>query len=112
MLPSVELMAESVHEGLRLSRSEIAWPPRLVDAALSYSARTVKTYAVKWREPDGQTFIGRLALGQHTLRLDGRRRGAEEPAVNRQFGYEELQACASAVAAPIGSMAARRSSSR
>ena len=31
--------------------------------ARSYSPRTVKTYAVKWREPDGQTFIGRLALG-------------------------------------------------
>ena len=51
----------------------------------------MKTYAVKWREPDGQTFIGRLVLGPRTLRLDGRRRGVEEPAVNRQFGYEELR---------------------
>jgi hypothetical protein len=51
----------------------------------------VKTYAVKWREPDGQTFIGRLALGPRTLRLDGRRRGAEESPVSRQFGYEELR---------------------
>lgn len=49
------------------------------------------TYAVKWREPDGQTFIGRLALGPRALRLDGRRRGAEGPAVERQFGYDELQ---------------------
>jgi len=49
------------------------------------------TYAVKWREPDGKTFIGRLYLGPRTLRLDGRRRGAEGPAVKRQFGYEELQ---------------------
>lgn len=49
------------------------------------------TYAVKWREPDGQTFVGRLALGPHTLRLDGRRQGAEEPPVNRQFGYEEFR---------------------
>lgn len=49
------------------------------------------TYAVKWREPDGQTFIGRLALGPRALRLEGRRRGAEGPAVERQFGYEELQ---------------------
>jgi hypothetical protein len=58
--------------------------------ARSYSARTVKTYAVKWREPDGQTFVGRLALGPYVLQLDGRRRGSDEPAVNRQFGYEGL----------------------
>lgn len=51
----------------------------------------MKTYAVKWREPDGKTYVGRLALGPRTLRLDGRRRGAEEPPVNRQFGYEELR---------------------
>lgn len=56
-----------------------------------YSPKTVTTYAVKWREPDGQTFIGRLALGPRALRLEGRRRGAEGPAVNRQFGYEALQ---------------------
>ena len=49
------------------------------------------TYAVKWREPDGQTFIGRLAFGPRALRLDGRRSGAEEPPVNRQFRYEELR---------------------
>ena len=51
----------------------------------------MKTYAVKWREPDGQTFIGRLALGALTLVLDGRRRGVEEPAVSRQFSYEDLR---------------------
>jgi hypothetical protein len=51
----------------------------------------VTTYAVKWREPDGQMFIGRLALGPRTLRLDGHRRGAEGTAVERQFGYEELR---------------------
>ena len=49
------------------------------------------TYAVKWREPDGQTFIGRLAFGPRALGLDGRRSGAEEPPVNRQFRYELLQ---------------------
>jgi hypothetical protein len=57
----------------------------------SYAARTVRTYAVKWREPDGQTFVGRLALGPRTLCLDGRRLGAGEPPVNRQFGYEQLR---------------------
>jgi hypothetical protein len=50
----------------------------------------VPTYAVKWREPDGQTFIGRLAFGSGALGLEGRRTGAEEPPVNRQFPYEEL----------------------
>ena len=48
------------------------------------------TYAVKWREPDGQTFIGRLALGSRSLSLDGRQRGADGLAVRRQFAYEEL----------------------
>jgi hypothetical protein len=57
----------------------------------SYATRTVTTYAVKWREPDGQTFIGRLALGQGTLRLVGRRPGVEGPGVDRQIGYAELQ---------------------
>ena len=49
------------------------------------------TYAVTWREPGGQTFVGRLALGPGALRLEGRRRGAEEPAVERQLGYGELR---------------------
>ena len=48
------------------------------------------TYAVKWREPDGRTFVGRLALDPHALRLDGRRTGVEEPAINRQFGYRDF----------------------
>ena len=47
------------------------------------------TYAVKWREPDGQTYVGRLALGPRTLRFEGR--GPDGPAVDRQIGYEELQ---------------------
>ncbi len=47
------------------------------------------TYAVKWREPDGQTFLGRLALGPRTLQLEGR--GADGPVVERQIGYEELR---------------------
>ena len=49
------------------------------------------TYAVKWREPDGQTFVGRLALSARALLLDGRRRGASEAPVERRFGYEELR---------------------
>jgi hypothetical protein len=46
------------------------------------------TYAVKWREPDGQTYLGRLALGPRTLRLEGRE--PHGPAVDRQIGYDEV----------------------
>ena len=46
------------------------------------------TYAVKWREPDGQTYLGRLALGARTLGLEGRQR--DGPAVSRQISYEGI----------------------
>jgi hypothetical protein len=46
------------------------------------------TYAVKWREPDGQTYLGRLSLGAWTLGLEGR--GPGGPAVDRQIGYAEI----------------------
>ena len=46
------------------------------------------TYAVKWREPSGQTYLGRLALGGRALDLQGRQR--DGPAINRQIGYEEI----------------------
>lgn len=46
------------------------------------------TYAVKWREPDGRTYLGRLVLGARTLVLEGRER--DGPAVSRQIGYEEI----------------------
>jgi hypothetical protein len=47
------------------------------------------TYAVKWREPDGQTFVGRLGFGPRTLRLEGRH--PDGPVIDRQIGYEELK---------------------
>jgi hypothetical protein len=49
------------------------------------------TYAVKWREPDGQTFIGRLVLDPHAIQLVGRGRGADGSAVERRIGYDELR---------------------
>ena len=47
------------------------------------------TYAVKWREPDGQTYLGRLTLGPRTIRLEGR--DHDRPAVDRQIDYEEVR---------------------
>ncbi len=46
------------------------------------------SYAVKWREPDGQTYVGRLELGRRALHLVGDTGGA---GVDRQIGYEELE---------------------
>jgi len=56
-----------------------------------YRPGTMTTYAVKWREPDGQTFVGRLALGPRAIRLVGRGRGSEGSAVERRIGYDELR---------------------
>ncbi|CAN5162219.1 hypothetical protein BH18ACT14_BH18ACT14_07160 [soil metagenome] len=58
-------------------------------AAHAYSPTMKGTYAVKWREPDGQTYLGRLTLGPRTLRLEGRE--PDGPAVDRQIGYEEVR---------------------
>ena len=44
---------------------------------------------MKWREPDHQTYVGRLTLGPRTLRLEGRE--PDGPAVDRQIGYEEVR---------------------
>jgi hypothetical protein len=41
------------------------------------------SYAIKWREPNGDSHVGRLELGPRALRLVG-------DGVERQFGYEEL----------------------
>lgn len=50
--------------------------------------RTMNTsYAVKWREPDGQAFVGRLELGPRALHLVGDAGGTQ---VDRQIGYDEL----------------------
>ena len=47
------------------------------------------TYAVKWREPDGNTYVGGLVLGPRALRLEGRAHDA--PAVDRQIRYDEVR---------------------
>ena len=49
------------------------------------------TYAVRWREPDGRLFVGRLSFGAAALRLDGRQSGASGVAVVREFGFDELR---------------------
>jgi hypothetical protein len=48
----------------------------------------METYAVKWREPSGETFVGRLALGTSSLDFDGS--SVDGPAIERRFGYAEL----------------------
>jgi hypothetical protein len=45
------------------------------------------SYAVKWREPDGHAYVGRLELGPRALRLVSDIGGA---GVDRQIGYDEL----------------------
>ena len=59
----------------------------------SLTGRTVRavgiTYAVKWRDPDGRSYVGRLELGPRDLRLEGR--GVEEPVVARQLRLDGLR---------------------
>ena len=78
-------------ERLRFFRSKVRRRHGGGAPARSYSPRTVTTYAVKWREPGGQTFVGCLALSPRSLCLDGRRSGVDEPPVNRRFVYEDLR---------------------
>lgn len=47
-----------------------------------------RSYAVKWREPDGRVYLGRLELAPQGLLLEGRYNG--RPAVRRSVGYEEM----------------------
>jgi len=46
------------------------------------------SYAVKWREPDGRSYVGRLELGPRALHLVG---GVGVASVDRQIGYDELE---------------------
>ena len=47
------------------------------------------SYAVKWREPGGEAYVGRLELGPRTLHLVGG--DANGARVDRRIGYDELQ---------------------
>ena len=46
------------------------------------------SYAVKWREPDGKTYLGRLEFAAKALVLEGRENGS--PPKQRSLGYDEL----------------------
>jgi hypothetical protein len=46
------------------------------------------SYAVKWREPDGKTYVGRLEFGPQALVLEGRENGS--PPIRRTLGYDTL----------------------
>lgn len=47
------------------------------------------SYAVKWREPDGHIFLGRLELASTVLVLEGRNGG--ERAVRRTIEVDQLR---------------------
>jgi hypothetical protein len=47
------------------------------------------TYAVKWREPSGHTFLGRLEFSGKALVLEGR--NGSEGAVVRTLDFHELR---------------------
>jgi hypothetical protein len=47
------------------------------------------SYAVKWREPNGHTFLGRLELSANGLVLEGRNGG--EAATRRTIAFAELR---------------------
>jgi hypothetical protein len=47
------------------------------------------SYAVKWREPSGHTFLGRLEFSADALVLEGR--DGSEGAVVRTFPFHELR---------------------
>jgi hypothetical protein len=46
------------------------------------------SYAVKWREPDGKTYLGRLEFAPKALVLEGRANGS--PPTRRTLRYDEL----------------------
>lgn len=48
------------------------------------------SYAVKWREPDGSIYLGRLELGPKALVLEGSENG--DDGVRRTLAYDELTA--------------------
>jgi hypothetical protein len=47
------------------------------------------SYAVKWREPNGHTFLGKLELGPNALVLEGRN-GAED-VIRRTLQFDQLR---------------------
>jgi hypothetical protein len=53
-----------------------------------YAAVMKSSYAVKWREPGGEAYTGRLELRPRALHLVGAGGGAS---VDRQIGYAELE---------------------
>jgi hypothetical protein len=73
---------------VRLSRSEISAVTYPLASASMQGTAVKTTYAVKWREPDGETYLGRLELQPKALLLEGRSNGRE--AISHAIGYDEL----------------------
>jgi hypothetical protein len=71
-------------------RTRRQWRPRLFPRGVEPTVGAVgTTYAVKWREPDGRSYIGRLELGAGGLALEGR--GSDVPIARRRLRYEEVE---------------------
>lgn len=64
-------------------------PLRLKRRSRAILFRMITSYAVKWRESSGQTFLGRLEVGPTMLVLEGRDGG--EDAVWRTIALEEVE---------------------
>lgn len=54
-----------------------------------HASRMKTSYAVKWREPDGDSFIGRLELSPRALILEGR--SGDAAPVRRTIDFGELR---------------------
>jgi hypothetical protein len=81
--------SETAPIGLRLSRTWIRAVPLIETQAPGNPVPMNTSYAVKWREPSGQTFLGRLELGPSAFVLEGRD-GAED-AVWRSIAFEDVE---------------------
>src|SRR5215216_3806272 len=74
---------------LRISRTRISACPHAAAGTSRDPGSMTPSYAVKWREPDGHVFLGKLQFEPQALVLEGRDGG--EGAVRRAIGFAELR---------------------
>ena len=74
---------------LRDNRRQISARPYAVAAAARDPWRMTPSYAVKWREPDGHVFLGKLQFEPQALVLEGR--NSAEGTVRRTINFADLR---------------------